>query len=76
MEVQDRLRVTWSWQVAAELARRNPNLVVLEHRPADTSDSLGLWDQHDTAATALIDLDRAGALHVFAPGAPHRHHVG
>ena len=66
VDVADRFRIVWSWQIAAELARRHPHLRVHEYHPGGGMyDCLGLFV--DGAPGAVIDLNRAGSLHVHRP---------
>ncbi len=63
-----RFRLAQSWWIAAEIARRNPHLLVWEHHPGGGQyDCLALVDERDMTAGAVVDLNRHGSLHVHRP---------
>ncbi|MBC7308217.1 MAG: hypothetical protein H5T80_15100, partial [Dietzia sp.] len=68
VEIAERFKIAQSWWVASELARRNPHLFIHEWHPGGGSyDCLGLVDDRAPTDGIVLDLNRAGSLHVLKP---------
>jgi hypothetical protein len=66
-QVSLRVRIARSWWLASELARRNRKLYVYEYHPGGGQyDCLALV-RREQGPTSVIDLNRAGRLHVHQP---------
>lgn len=60
-----RFVIAASWWVASELVRRNPRLELIETHPGGGQyDCLSLVEAADGSWATLIDLNRAGSMHV------------
>lgn len=60
-----RFVIAQSWWIASEIVRRNPTLLLIETHPGGGQyDCLSLIRRTSTETTTLIDLNRAGSLHV------------
>lgn len=66
MEIADRFQLAQSWWLASELARRHPDLLILETHPGG-----GQYDTLTIArpSGAVLDINRGGGhIHIHVPG--------
>ncbi|MFG1636984.1 TY-Chap2 family putative peptide chaperone [Pseudonocardia alni] len=64
-EIARRFRIAQSWWLASELVRRHPHLLVLETHPGGGQyDCLTLVERGSVAPVGLLQLNRAGRMHV------------
>lgn len=64
-DVNDRLRIVQSWWLGSELVRRHPDLMLIETHPGGGQyDCLTLVRPQRHDVTALVQMNRVGAIHV------------
>lgn len=69
-QVADRFIQAQSWWLGSELVSRSPQLFLYEYHPGGGQyDCLGVVDDRHPERGAVIDLNRAGSLHVHQPAA-------